>query len=82
MRYSENSLTTPMSMILALAPLLGQGFVVPAASKASAMSSRTSTPLMDIDMSTVVGVGAALLGVGGGVGLIAFTENAGDGLRA
>jgi hypothetical protein len=33
--------------------------------------------MLDIDMSTVVGVGAALVGIGGGVGLIAFTENAG-----
>ena len=33
--------------------------------------------MLDIDMSTVIGVGAALVGVGGGVGLIAFTENAG-----
>lgn len=33
--------------------------------------------MLDIDMSTVLGVGAALVGVGGGIGLIAFTENAG-----
>ena len=30
-----------------------------------------------IDMEVVIGVGVTLLGVGGGVGLIAFTENAG-----
>ena len=33
--------------------------------------------MIDVDMSTVLGVGAALVGVGGGIGLIAFTENAG-----
>ena len=32
---------------------------------------------MDFDMGTIVGVGAALVGVGGGIGLIALTENAG-----
>lgn len=32
---------------------------------------------MDIDMSTVIGVGAAFAGLGGGIALIAFTENAG-----
>lgn len=48
--------------------------VVPAPAAASA--ARTVTPRM-VDMDTVVGVGIALAGVGGGVGLIAFTENAG-----
>jgi len=38
---------------------------------------RVCAPRMDIDMGTVLGVGAALVGVGGGIGLIAFTENAG-----
>jgi len=46
---------------------------------------RTAAPLMadpwaassGIDMNTVAGVAAGLLGVGGGVALIAFTENAG-----
>jgi len=53
------------------------GFVVPVAPIASPMVARTSAPLMDVDMGTIVGVGAALLGVGGGIGLIALTENAG-----
>lgn len=53
------------------------GFVVPTAPKASPVVPRSSAPLMEVDMSTIVGVGAALFGVGGGIGLIAFTENAG-----
>lgn len=35
------------------------------------------TPHMDIDMGVVIGVGAALVGVGGGIGLIAAVEGAG-----
>lgn len=36
-----------------------------------------SAVMLDLDMSTLVGVGAALFGVGGGIGLIAFTEGRG-----
>ena len=41
-------------------------------------SSRYASPAMiEFDTSTIVGLGAAFVGIGGGVGLIAFTENAG-----
>ena len=42
----------------------------------AAVSHNRATAQM-IDMEVVIGVGVTLLGVGGGVGLIAFTENAG-----
>ena len=54
-----------------------QGFLVPHAPVAPTAKPRAATVRMDIDMGTVVGVGVALAGVGGGIGLIAFTENAG-----
>lgn len=54
------------------------GFALPGAGSVSAVSARRhEAARMDIDLSTVVGVGAALVGVGGGIGLIAFTEGAG-----
>jgi len=33
--------------------------------------------MIDFDMGTIAGLGVALLGVGGGIGMIAFTESAG-----
>ena len=39
---------------------------------------RTGDPVMvDFDMSTVLGLGAVVAGIGGGIGILAFTENAG-----
>jgi hypothetical protein len=52
------------------------GFTIPF-SPASTPAARTVAPRMDLDMGTIAGVGAALVGIGGGIGLIAFTENAG-----
>ena len=34
--------------------------------------------MLEFDMNTVVGVGALALGLGGGIGLIAFTEKQGE----
>merc|ERR1719231_1110496 len=55
--------------------LFCSGFVVPTP-QAIHGGGRATMPRM-VDMDTIVGVGIALAGVGGGVGLIAFTENAG-----
>jgi len=37
-----------------------------------------SPAMLEFDMNTVVGVGALALGLGGGIGLIAFTEKQGE----
>ena len=55
------------------------GFALPGAPQIPVTwtAPRHAVTRMDIDMGTIAGVGAALVGVGGGIGLIAFTENAG-----
>ena len=65
--------------LLPFAVSAAHGFVVPCTPVASpaSVASRALTPHMDIDMGVVIGVGAALVGVGGGIGLIAAVEGAG-----
>lgn len=54
------------------------GFAIVAPTAVVAPSrSRVSDVRMDIDMSVVAGAGALIVGLGGGIGLIALTENAG-----
>ena len=66
--------------MLATTALLCSAFVVPTppmvTPSASAVVARGVAPRM-LDMDTIGGVAIALAGVGGGIGLIAFTENAG-----
>ena len=54
------------------------GVVAPrTAASASTAVARTTAPAMDIDMNVVVGGATLLVSLGGGVALVAFTENAG-----
>mmetsp|Transcript_41144 Transcript_41144/g.90328 ORF Transcript_41144/g.90328 Transcript_41144/m.90328 type:complete len:194 (+) Transcript_41144:107-688(+) len=74
-------------MTALLCSFLSLGYQIPlhSTSRPHMPALRTAAPLMadpwaassGIDMNTVAGVAAGLLGVGGGVALIAFTENAG-----
>lgn len=64
--------------------LLGAGTVaswsaglVPHQPPSRAAVSHNRAAAQMVDMETIIGVGVTLLGVGGGVGLIALTENAG-----
>jgi len=72
-----------ISTLSLLLPAASYGLQLPTAPRAGASAAslvvpRAAPPVMfDVDMSTVVGLGAAFVGIGGGIGLIAFTENAG-----
>jgi len=62
---------------LALIPAVAAGLQLqPAMLRPQQMSRAAVSPVMG-DMDTIIGVGTALIGVGGGIGLIALTENAG-----
>ena len=67
-----------LSVAAAIAPSV-LGFQVPAPLAAAPAGHRVaaSPAMIEFDMSTVLGLGAAFVGIGGGIGLIAVTENAG-----
>ena len=71
--------TSSVSMLMLGMPGASLALQLPSRVAHSAVvAPRAAAPAMiDFDMSTVLGLGAAFIGIGGGIGLIALTENAG-----
>jgi len=53
------------------------GYATGVAVRRRASRPSSSALRMEVDSNTIIAIGAALLGVGGGIGLVAWTENQG-----
>jgi hypothetical protein len=70
------SLLAPL-LHASLALVMPPAILAPRGTPTAQLVKRAASPSMDIDMGVVAGAGALLVGLGGGIGLIALTENAG-----
>jgi len=67
-----------LSIVPTASAILAQPLAAGSGQSAALMQRRATAPAMlDLDPSYLLGGGALLVGLGGGIGLIAFTENAG-----